>query len=176
MRDERTIKLLCVQVARIIFRSKFVKCIVSLCFVLLSLSVFAEPKSWMKQAKPDSLGLFVSVSPKCPFTDKELVNRFEGEFLRARLKPTNILDFNLTVNIRCVSVKTKGGSFMGNVVSYEIMYASIMANGANILYERPNYGAMIVGDNKASSKQYFINTITDSVALSLTDYLKVNFQ
>jgi len=85
----------------------------------------------MKQAKPDSLGLFVSVSPKCPFTDKELVNRFEGEFLRARLKPTNILE---------------------------------------------NYGAMIVGDNKASSKQYFINTITDSVALSLTDYLKVNFQ
>ena len=152
------------------------KWIVSLCFVLLSFSVFAEPKNWMKQANPNSLGLFVWVSNSCPFTEEGLVNRIEGEFLRARLKPTKILDLNLTVNIRCMSVKSKGGALMGNVVSYEIRYGSIMANGENVLYEAPNYGTMLVASNDASSKQYFINTITDDVALSLTDYLKANFQ
>lgn len=149
---------------------------VILCLLFLAFSAIAEPKMWMKQANPNNLGLFTGVSSSCPFSEEALANRIEGEFLRARLKPTKSLDFNLTVYVRCMSVKNKGGTSLGSVVSYEIRYGSQMANGENILYESPNHGSMLVGSNDASSTQYFITTITDSVAQSLTDYLKANFQ
>jgi hypothetical protein len=149
---------------------------VSLFLLLLSFSAFGEAKNWMKQTNPNSLGLFAWVSSSCPFTEAELVNRIEGEFLRARLKPTKSLSFNLTVNIKCMSVENKGGTLLGNVVSYEIRYGTKMANGENVLFESPDHGSMLVGSNDVSSTQYFISTITDGVALSLTDYLKANFE
>ena len=147
-----------------------------LCLALVCCSAIAEPKVWMKQTNRDNLGLFVWVSSSCPFSEEVLVNRIEGEFLRARLKPTKSLDFNLTVNVRCMSVNNKAGTSLGNVVSYEIRYGSRMPNGENVLYETPDHGSMLTGDNDAGSTQYFVTTITDSVALSLTDYLKANLQ
>ncbi len=152
------------------------KWVVCLCLVLLSYSACAEPKPWMKQPNPNDLGLFASVARSCPFTEEALVNRIEGEFLRARVKPTKSLAFNLTVNIRCMSIEDKGGTLMGNVVSYEIRYGSKMPNGEFVLYESPNHGSMLVGGKGTDAKQYFISTITDDVALSLTDFLKANFQ
>jgi hypothetical protein len=149
---------------------------ISLCLAILPLLAVAQPKEWMKQTNPNNLGLFAWVSSSCPFGEDGLVNRIEGEFLRARLKPTKSLIFNLTVNVRCMAVKNIGGTLMGNVVSYEIRYGAKMTNGENVLYESPNHGNMLVGSNDASSVQYFITTITDDVALSLTDYLKANFQ
>lgn len=149
---------------------------VSLCLLLLAFPAIAEPEAWMKQSNPNNLGLFVGVSSTCPFSGETLANRIEGEFLRARLKPTKSLDFNLTVYVRCLAIENNGGTPLGNVVSYEIRYGSIMANGANVLYESPNHGTILVAGNDASSTQHFITTITDSVAQSLTDYLKANFQ
>ena len=149
---------------------------VSFCLVLLSCSIYAEPKSWMKQANPNSLGLFVWVSSQCLFQEADLVSRIEGEFLRARLKPSKSLLFNLTVNVRCMSITNNGGNLIGHVVSYEIRYGAKMPNGENVLYEIPNHGSMLVGGTVSESKQYFINAIRDDVSLSLTDYLKANFE
>jgi len=129
----------------------------------------------MKQTKPNNLGLFVGVSDSCPFTQKGLLNRIEGEFLRARLKPSKSTTFNLTVSVQCMSVKNRGGTLLGNAVNYEIRYGSKMPNGGYVLYESPNYGSMLVGGNDSESTQYLINTITDGASLALTDYLKANF-
>lgn len=139
-------------------------------------SAFAEPKPWMKQINPNNLGLFVGVSSECPFQQADIANRIEGEFLRARLKPTKSLIFNLTVYIRCMPVENNGGRLMGHVVSYEIRYGSQMPNGEDVLYESPNHGSMLIGSTDAESNQYFIDKIKDSVSMSLTDYLKANFQ
>lgn len=146
------------------------------CLALFSCLVLAEPEPWMKQADPNSLGLYVSVSGSCPFAKEELTNRIEGEFLRSRIKPTKSTSFNLTINVHCMSVKNKGGTVLGNVASYEIRYGAKMASGAHVLYEGPNHGSMIVGSDDSESTQYFIKSITDGVSLSLTDYLKANFQ
>lgn len=152
------------------------KWVFSICLLLWSHSIFAEPKPWMKQLNPNSLGLFAGISSQCPFQESDIVNRIEGEFLRARLKPTKSLRFNLTIYVRCMSVENRGGNLMGHVVSYEIRYGSQMPNGENVLYESPNHGSMLIGSTDAESNQYFINAIKDGVSMSLTDYLKANFE
>jgi hypothetical protein len=151
------------------------KWVVSFCLILLSYSVCAEPKPWMKQANPNNLGLFVWVSSSCPFSKEDLTNRLEGEFLRARLKPSLSLFFNLSVNVRCMSIKNVGGTNMGSVVSYEIRYGTLMPNGANVLYETPNHGSILVNSKGSESTSYSIKSITDDVSVSLTEYLKANF-
>lgn len=152
------------------------KWVVCLWIVMVSYSAWAEPKSWMKQTDPNSLGLFAWVSNPCPFTQAELIGRIEGEFLRARIKPNKNLALNLTVNVNCMSVTRQDGTVLGNAVNYEIRYGSMAANGESVLYEWPDYGSMLVGSTEVESTKYFIRTITDDVALSLTDYLKANFQ
>jgi hypothetical protein len=133
----------------------------------------ADPQPWMKQEDPNSLGLYVTVNTDCLFTEQELTEVAEGEFLRSRIKATRSLDLNLTINIICMKVTSKNSSSLGSTVHYEIRYGTLLSDG-NVLYEIPNYGSMLVGDD--SSKQFFIGAIRESITKAITDYLKANFE
>ena len=143
--------------------------------VLLSCSSWAMERPWMKQADPNSLGLFVAVSDICPFETAELEGRFEGEFLRARIKPTKSTDLNITVSVTCMTIKTDSAE-MGTAVAFIVQYGTKMPTGHHVLYESPDYGSLAIGGVEADSRQFLINSITDSVSLALTEYLKANFQ
>lgn len=148
------------------------KRILALITILCSVPAFAEPQYWMRQDDPDRLGLYLSVSKDCPISRSELLSRVEGEFLRARITPTDSLLLNLTVSVLCLEATTRGGTSIGHAVAYEIRFGTQTPAGSNVLYETPNYGSMLVGNSDA--KQFFVDAIRDDVSVALTAYLKAN--
>jgi hypothetical protein len=141
---------------------------------LVSAQAVADPRPWMKQSDPNSLGLFIGMTDDCPMTLEELKSLAEGEFLRARIKQTESLAFNLTANIACMTTENHGGETTGYAVSYEVRYGTQMPSGGNVLYEIPDYGVLLIGG--PDEKKFYLDHIRDSIADALTDYLKANFQ
>ncbi|MFA0030084.1 hypothetical protein AB4348_15945 [Vibrio breoganii] len=121
----------------------------------------------------DKLGLFVSVSSECPFSQSQIVNAVEGEFLRARVKPSSNLKTNLTVHVMCLGITNTGGTKTGYGVSYEMRYGTQLSDGTNVLIEAPNFGQILIGGPTSSSTTFFVNAIRDSASHALTDYLKM---
>lgn len=144
------------------------------CFLLLgAFSVNASAQSWMKQDNPDSLGLYVRVSDDCPITKEELTKRIEGEFLRARIKPTRSLSLNITVEVLCLSIaQGSSNTVRGHAVNYGIRFGATMEVN-HFLYDGPNHGSLLIVPK--GSNQYLLDAIRDSVSNALTDYLKANF-
>ena len=127
---------------------------------LLMVSGFssANPQPWMKRVNPDEFGLFVLAGKHCSFTTEKLRSIIEGEFLRARLKPTDYVAFNLTVSATCAKDAT--------AVAYDIRFGT-----DDMLYEIPTYGGLSTG----GSDDYFLKAIKLGVESALTDYMEANF-
>lgn len=134
----------------------------------------AEPQHWMKQDKPDSIGLLVFVSEPCPFTQNRLRSKIEGEFLRARIKPIEnpYLNLSLHVTVVCQATYNQLGTLSGYAVHSDIRYGTAL-NKELMLYVWPIYGSMLSGSR--GDAQYFVNNITDKVSTAITDYLKANY-
>jgi hypothetical protein len=141
---------------------------------LFSAQAVADPQTWMQRSDPNSLGLFVGLTDDCPITLEEVQSRAEGEYLRARIKATESLAFNLTVNIACMTTENQAGEMTGYVIAYEVRFGTQTAAGANVLYELPDYGLLLSGG--MDEKKFYLDHIRDSVSNALTDYLKANFQ
>ncbi|MFY0668989.1 MAG: hypothetical protein JXQ95_13245 [Alteromonas stellipolaris] len=141
--------------------------------ILISVSFFsvAEPKSWMGSEDSDQLGLYVSVYEECPFNQSQLRSKIEGEYIRARIKPTESIGLFLEVNVSCMELKIDNRS-VGYVVNYDTSFGSNLFDTI-IKYRFPQYGTMAVGSD-ASSTRFFINSIAESAEEALTDYLKAN--
>ncbi|OCH06588.1 hypothetical protein [Aliivibrio fischeri] len=142
-------------------------------FLLLLSALINIKASFAAEEKVDQLGLFINVNQNCPFTIEQINNAIEGEFLRARVEPSNNLLFNLNVDISCLKITNEGGNQTGYAVSYDIRYGTQTENGTNVLIETPKYGSMLIGGPASSSSLFFINAIKDSTYLALTDYLKM---
>lgn len=133
----------------------------------------AQTEKWLKQANPGSLGLFISSRKPCPFTLEQIKNKIEGEFLRARIKPTKDLKLNLTISINCLKIENKAGNSVGFAVYHQIRFGTQLGTGEFMLYEDPNLGRLYVSG--MDEEQFIMNTITDDVNEAITMYLKANF-
>lgn len=149
------------------------KWVAGVLLVFVSCAAFAQGNAWMKQKDPNSLGLFVAVDEECPFSEEEVTNVLEGEYLRARIKPTQSLVLNITVSVTCVLIEDDE-SVMGYAVSKQVRFGTRLTNGSLVLYEMPDYGSLDIGGT--DSKRFLMNSISDAVSSAITDYLKVNFQ
>jgi hypothetical protein len=141
---------------------------------LFSTQAVAEPETWMKRSNPNSLGLFVGTTDDCPMTLDEVQELGESEYLRARIKPTESLAFNLTANISCMTTENQNNEMTGYAISYEIRFGTQTSVGDNVLYEFPDYGALLIGPPE--DKRFYLDHIRDSFSRALTDYLKANFK
>lgn len=147
------------------------KLIIKICFIL-SILLINVKTSFATESKADELGLFTSVASICPFSKEHLDEVISGEFIRARLKPSSSLLYNLNVNVHCMEMTNKAGYKTGFSVSYEIRYGTQLNDGTDVLIEYPNYGSMLIGGKSSSSSLFFINAIKNDASLALTDYLK----
>ncbi|MGF1704208.1 hypothetical protein L4D09_28385 [Photobacterium makurazakiensis] len=145
-----------------------IKVIVSIAAVLMSLQT-----SFAAEDKSDQLGLFTTIASDCPVSRTQVDNAIEGEFLRARIKPSRSLDFNLNVNVSCLSINNVAGNHTGYAINYEIRYGTQIEDGMNVLIETPSYGSMLIAGPNSSSSQFIVNAIKESTSSALTDYLKM---
>jgi hypothetical protein len=147
----------------------------------ISFSAMSEPQYWMKKDDPNSLGLFVSADSECPFKKSDLEQLAEGEFLRARIKPTkNPYKLNITLTASCLKITQESGQHMGYALTYSIDFSIRMTepNKALVAYEDSYaYGGILAsGSNKGGAKTYFLTTIRESLSIAITDYLKANLE
>lgn len=129
---------------------------------------------WLKQADPNNLGLFVSVDKTCPFSKETLTEKIEGEFLRARIRPTKSLFLNLTVYVNCLSNLDRNGAPLGYTAAYQIFFGTRLPSGVDVLYESPDRGG--VATTGKGEGQYLVNAIGEGASEALTAYLKANLQ
>ncbi|HHF2889580.1 TPA: hypothetical protein ACPJZ3_001632 [Vibrio diabolicus] len=147
------------------------KLIAKLSFILFLLLINTKI-SFAAESTHNELGLFTTVDTTCPFSREILDDMIIGEFIRAGLKPSRNLLYNLNVNVNCLEIINEGGRKTGFSVSYEIRYGTQLDDGTNVLIEYPNYGSNLIGGPSASSSLFFVNTIKNSTSSALTDYLK----
>lgn len=138
-------------------------------FLFTSLNSFAE--SWMKKENSSELGLYVDTHTSCPFSNADIKNLIEGEFLRARIKPTADLDLYLQISVTCMNAES-GSRQLGYAVHYDIIFGTLTANYGLMHHASPSYGSMLLGGMNDIS--FLKNAIRDSASNALTDYLKAN--
>lgn len=144
-------------------------------YLLILFSNLLYAQSWEdKSSTTPNLGLFLTVSKSCPFDYQTLKHTLDGEFLRARIKPTNNVDSNLSVYVKCVPISYGDIDPAGYAVHTDIRYGTRLHNGESVLLTEPNYGALLVGGTNGSSVLYFTNFIKEGVSTALTDYLAEN--
>ena len=139
--------------------------------MLISSPAYSQ-EAWMKRENMNELGLYTNVGSDCPFSNAEIKDLADGEFLRARISPIRSLDFNLNITVHCMVPTNSSGTPRGNVVFYEIRYGTQIGPFENVLYETPDYGSMMIGGT--DSKQYFLDNIREDINEALTDYLRAN--
>lgn len=134
----------------------------------------ADPAQWMKSGKPNELGLFVNSSERCPISTDQLREIVEGEFLRARIKPTENLSLNLTVNLQCLSIETEGDTALGFAVKLDVQFGSYSIDHGidNFLYDSPSFGGMFI--DGIDSDRYTRDGIRKNVGNALTAFLEAN--
>lgn len=154
--------------------------IILLCALLThSFSVMAEPKYWMKKDNYNQLGLEVLAGGECPFTASELLKISEGEYLRARLKPTELTnDLGIYIHTNCIKVYNTKGRHEGYTIRYDINFAikMTMPKIAYVHYDASRWGLQVTVRNEEEAKIDMLHMIRDAVGDSLTDYLKVNLE
>ena len=153
--------------------------IILLCAMLtVSFSVMAESQPWMKKDDPNSLGLYVMVGKKCPFDEEDLRDMAEGEYLRARIKPTGgITGLKITISALCQKV-TMDGRNIGTNAAFTLDFSTrtefpdltIVRYGPGVL------SLLNLSQNKMEAKTKFLTMIRDQLNLALTDYLKANME
>jgi hypothetical protein len=154
--------------------------IILLCAMLtVSFSVMAESQPWMKKDDPNSLGLYVDITGKdCPLDRKELKDMVEGEYLRARIKPTDdINDLNISINLLCQK-STMGGRHIGTTAAYTVYFASrvFLPKSTYVNYE-PGFIIVLTGSpNKMEAKTSFLDSIREEINIMITRYLKANME
>ena len=145
----------------------------------MSFSAMSEPQYWMKKDNPNSLGLFVMVSDKCPFKQSNLMKLAEGEFLRARIKPTDDMnDLNITIAAVCVKQTNTYGQHMGYGMSYSIDFSirMVVPVPAYVNYAPNTFGILTNGSSKGKAKTEFLASLREDISSALTDYLKANME
>ena len=131
----------------------------------------------MKQENPNELRLWVFVEDDCPFTQSDARSLAEGEFLRARIKPTKDLKFYLDVDVSCLKRSRVTGAsqtFSGYAIYADILFGTTGTFATQgMSYNTPNHSVLLTG--RTNSAQFFKNGIEEQIEKALTDYLKANF-
>lgn len=122
-------------------------------------------------ANDDSLGLFIDASPQCPFSQDELKDKIQGEFVKARVKPSQDRIHFLRISLQCIEITQRNGFKTGVALHQDIRFGTTLDNGVTVLEDR-NRGIMLVGSGDASSKIFFINSIKDIVSDALITYIE----
>ncbi|MEZ8122755.1 SPOR domain-containing protein [Vibrio splendidus] len=143
--------------------------------LLFSSSLYALPEEG-KSTDTSDLGLFLTVTEDCPFEYSTLKHSLDGEFLRARISPNRDLDHNLSVYVTCIATRNGNSSHSGYAINVDTRFGTRLPNGDNVLFETPNYGALLIGGTSDSARLYFTNYIKESVSTALTDYLAENIK
>lgn len=136
--------------------------------VLLTFTANAQSEY---EKESSTLGIDLSVSPACSFTQADLHERIEGEFYRARLKPAKNSKLDPTVDVLCVEVKNVSGVKTGHAISYEVRFR-FNGDGLKLLMDEPNYGQLVISGPDADAPYFLMNHIRDDVSLALTFFLK----
>lgn len=131
---------------------------------------------WLKQNNPNSLGLFTTIEGNCPFSTEEINSRIEGEFLRARIKPTKDLLMNLNVEVLCLMTKNNGGQQQGYAVRTNMRFGTnkLIYGDVNVQYDEPQFNILLVAGR--DNKKYIIDSITNNASDAITEYLRENFK
>ncbi|GEK14662.1 hypothetical protein [Aliivibrio fischeri] len=145
-------------------------------FLIATAILMNTQATFSAEEKVEQLGLFTNVGSACPFTIDQVYNAVEGEFVRARVKPSDNLLFNLNISVSCIAITNQAGNKTGYAVSYDIRYGTKMEGETNVLIETPQYGSMLVGGDGAGSSLFFINAIKNSTSSALTDFLKMTME
>ncbi|ELI1830351.1 SPOR domain-containing protein [Vibrio fluvialis] len=140
--------------------------------ILLVTLVISSSLSYSKSIQSsDSLGLFVSVGEKCPFDSQELREKVIGEFVKARVNPTDDTALFLNVDISCLQLKNGSGYVNGYSVDADIRFGTSLHSGEQLV-ERFSRGTMMTGSDSADSELFYFNVIKERVSDVLVDYLK----
>ncbi|CAH7084404.1 SPOR domain-containing protein [Vibrio chagasii] len=122
-------------------------------------------------ANDDSLGLFIDASPQCPFSQDELMGKIQGEFVKARVKPSQDRIHFLRISLHCIEITQRNGFKTGVALHQDIRFGTTLDNGTVVLEEH-NRGMMLVGSGDVSSKVFFFNSIKDIVSEALITYIE----
>lgn len=147
----------------------------SILLMLLLSNVYADPQPWMKRENPNELGLFVSTTPECPFTEADITSMAEGEYVRARVKPTEDISWNLTLTVECMTTSVSERQ-VGWAMVVNLRFGTSLRPFVFVLYEGANYGTLAVGPDDTSGTLYLRNIVKAQVEEALTDYLKANIE
>ena len=159
--------------------------IIVFCSLLtISFGAMSEPQNWMKKEDPNSMGLFAYANGDCPFKIPDLKKQAEGEYLRARIKPTeDISKLSISILASCLEISQGTGlnkERRGYAMTYSIDFTIPMALPvpAYVSYrDSIVYGGIVVsGSNKGEAKTYFLTSIREDLSIALTDYLKANLE
>lgn len=142
------------------------------CLILLPFLSSAEPQGWMKQSNPNKLGMFIYVQEDCPFTLVQLENKIKGEYLRARITPTDNVALNITTYVMCLENKIEDEIYSYSIF-FDIAFSSITKDGHSFVYDNPQYSMLMRGSS--TSQKFFIDTLVGGIEKALTDYLEANF-
>ena len=137
------------------------------CVLLVSLIKFTP----VALANDDSLGVFIDASPQCPFSQDELKGKIQGEFIKARVKPSQDLTHFLRISLHCIEITQGNGFKTGVALHQDIRFGTTLDSGAVVLEEH-NRGMMLVGSDDISSKVFFFNSIKDIVSEALITYIE----
>ncbi|GAL09062.1 peptidyl-prolyl cis-trans isomerase [Vibrio astriarenae] len=120
------------------------------------------------------LGLYSDyVAKACPFSQEELDNKLEGEFLRARLKPDEGKELFLYVRVNCIELTNMNKTHTGYAMSTNVMFG--LGEESPEMLIRDDYGTMAAAGTDEASKRFLLNTVTEKVSDAITDYLKHAF-
>ncbi|EHS1181838.1 SPOR domain-containing protein [Vibrio vulnificus] len=122
-------------------------------------------------ANEDSLGLFIDASPQCPFSQEELTDKIQGEFVKARVNPSQDRIHFLRISLDCIEITQRNGFKTGVALHQDIRFGTTLDNGVVVL-EDHNRGIMLVGPGDVSSKIFFLNSIKDIVSEALVTYIE----
>jgi|GEM_PF-2513602 len=140
--------------------------------VCMASAVLADAP-FVKQDDPSSLGLFVWTNEKCPFSEDDVYEMAEKLFKAAKIKPTENLQLNLTLNVDCMPIVNEKETLLGYSMYTEARWGTQLKNGMNVLYEEPDYGFFMIAPESESTEHY-LKRIKSSVQEALDDYLSAN--
>ncbi len=155
-----------------------------LCPALLATAAGAEPQPWMKRDDFETLSFSVDVDDDCPFTADEIEAAVKSEALRARIVPVIFgkspewfnWQFHMGIAATCLRVGEKNwaGDPLGYAMSRDIHFGTFRTDGVFMLYQFPNGSGIAIASAGMDGKDYLIDSIRESVADLLTDYLEAN--
>jgi hypothetical protein len=148
----------------------------ALVLLLLADHAMAKPPTWMKQENPENLGLLIWLITECPFSEDGVKSDIRGEFLRARIKPVDLItdpsttDFNITISLHCLESTTASGKKTG----WSMFIDTRFGEGIS-LFAYPQYGGIVSAGIQSDDTSFLRSQVKASAEKALTDYLEANF-